>query len=634
MKAFHKILYALLSLTVIPVSCKIDVSLDPVTFRPITFTTETQLNEQVAGMYNILQQDPMYGFGLWGYIDGGTDESFRNNITGSTIITELYNISSSEANVLLLWRSLYKGIEDANVILDVVDKPEMDETKRAQIKGQAIFLRAYYFYLLVTHFGDVPLKTMLATSLGTNFNLTRTPSKEIYDFVVKEMTTADSLVPKITETGTPTIVTQSAVEAILARVYLTMAGQPMNQVARYKDAQFWAQKVINSHLHSLNSTAHPLYPATPAYARIFINKMQNNMNDNGTSESIWDAAFLSKSNVTGSYNGTAYLVTQQLGAVMGVYCPDAGISGVNGYSPGTYRVLPGLYNLYGPGDQRRDWAVAPYVYKSASTQRYYTLTVDINGGGGTGATATAYTSAEGVITSVVIDNPGSGYTTAPTIGFTSYGTNSTTTPSVTGANVATATATVSGGKLTAINITSGGLGYPTAYDHCVGKWRREYEINLPPSRLQNNTSCNFPIVRYADVLLMAAEADLKANGAPGAASVEYYNQVRRRAYGYTPDAPVPGLDVATFTLQDIIDERSRELCFEGVRRNDLIRWGMMPAAMQKVLNNNDIYAPTTYATAAGIAAGNFLVNPEKYSLLPIPATEMALDQVLTQNPGW
>jgi hypothetical protein len=60
----------------------------------------------------------------------------------------------------------------------------------------------------------------------------------------------------------------------------------------------------------------------------------------------------------------------------------------------------------------------------------------------------------------------------------------------------------------------------------------------------------------------------------------------------------------------------------------------MPAAMQKVLSNNDAYAPTTYTTAAAIAATNFLVSPEKYTLFPIPAGEMALDQVLTQNPGW
>ena len=631
MKTFQQLLLPLIC--ILAASCKMDVSLDPPTFRPITFTTEAQMDEQVAGMYNILQQDAVYGFGLWGYINAGADESFRVNAGYSTFLTEFYHISNTEPNILLLWRNLYKGIENANVLLDAADRPQMDETKRSQIKGQARFLRAYYFYLLVVHFGDVPFKTMLATDMGTNFNLPRTPSKDIYPFIVKEMIAADSLVPKMAQVNTPTIVTQSAVEAILARVYLSMAGNPINDVARYKDALFWAQKLINSNVHSLNSSPHPLYPTTPAYARIFINKMQNNMNDNSNPESIWDAAFLSKSNVTGSYAGTGYLVTQQLGAVMGVYCPDAGITGVNGYSPGTYRVHPGLYNLYGPGDQRRDWAIAPYMYKSAATTRYYTLTVNITGNG-TGAAATAYTNAQGAITSVVIDNPGSGYTSAPTISFTAYGTNASTSPAVTAPNEAVATATVSGGKLTAINVISGGTGYPTTYDRCVGKWRREYEINLPPSRLQNNTSCNFPIVRYADVLLMAAEAALMANGSADATAVEYYNQVRRRAYGYPPNSPVPGVDVTTFTMQDIMDERSRELCFEGIRRQDLIRWGKMTQAMQQVLINNDTYAPTNYVTPAGVAATNFLSDPQKYSLLPIPGGEIVLDQLLTQNPGW
>lgn len=610
-----------------------DVTLDPQTFKPIDFTTEAQLDEQVAGMYGVMNQDALYGYGLWGYLNSGADQSFRNAVTQQTPLTELYTISSSETNIHNFWRHLYRGIENANIVLNVVDKPAIDETKRAQIKGQAKFLRAYYFYLLVTHFGDVPLKNMMSTELGTDFNLPRNGKKEVYDFILREMTAADTLVSKTPEGRTAARVTQTAVWAILSRVCLSMAGNPVNDTEKYKDALMYAEKVIASKLHTLNSTPHPLYPNTPAYARLFINSMQNNMNDAATTETIWEAAFLAKSATSGSYAGTGYTVTQQLGGVMGVYCPDASIASVIGFSPGTYRVLPTLYKLYAPGDQRRDWAVAPYLYKNTSPQKYYSLTVNITGGGGTGASATALTNSGGTITNVVIDNPGSGYTSAPTIKFTSYGTNTTITEAVTGANVATATATVSGGKLTAVNVVSGGRGYPTVYDRCVGKWRREYEINLPPIRQQNFTSCNVPIIRYADVLLMAAEASLKVNG-PTATALEYYNQVRRRAYGYDPLVPVPGFDAAVYTMQDIMDERSRELCFEGLRRHDLLRWGVMSQAMQAVLNDNAAAVPTGYATAANLAAGNYLSNPLKFSLLPIPVNELALDQALTQNPGW
>jgi len=201
--------------------------------------------------------------------------------------------------------------------------------------------------------------------------------------------------------------------------------------------------------------------------------------------------------------------------------------------------------------------------------------------------------------------------------------------------VATATAVVSGGKLTAINVTKAGAGYPTIYDRPIAKWRREYEINVPPVRQQNYTSCNFPIIRYADVLLMAAEADLNVNGTPTAQAVEYYNQVRRRAYGYSSvTTPVPGFDVTTFSLQNIIDERARELCFEGVRQQDLKRWGVMTQELQKVIDSNTANAPSSYLTAANLSAINFISNPVKYSLFPIPYNELQFDFALTQNTGW
>jgi hypothetical protein len=633
MKSIQKPTILILFFCFFVTSCKQDLTLTPVFFQPTTYTSAAQLPAQLAGAYAVLEADQLYGQGLWGYLEGGADESFRSGTSASTIFTELYDIQNTETNVATLWRNLYNGIERANVILSVADQPVMDETTRSQIKGQARFLRAYYYFLLVSRFGDVPLKTQLSTDMGTDYNLPRTSAKAIYQYIISEMITAESMVPTMAQAGTTTVVTQTAVDGMLARVCLTMAGYPVNDASKYNDALTWAQKVINSGVHALNSAPLSQYATTPAYARTFINNMQDNVNDKNITEGMWDAAFLSKSNATGTYAATGYPVTQTLGAISGIYCPDASATSINGYGAGTYRAFPKLYNLYGSGDQRRDWNIAPYMYKDATTNKYYSLSVVITGTG-TGASATAYTNSSGAITSIVIDNPGSGYTVAPTITFTSYATSTSTALSVTGTNVATATATVSGGKVTGITVTKGGSGYPTIYDRCIGKWRREYETNLPPIRLQNNTSCNFPIIRYADVLLMAAEADLKVNGTPSATAVGYFNQVRRRAYGYPPTTAVTGFDVTTFTMQDIMDERSRELCFEGLRRQDLIRWGVMTSAMQNLNADNIARSPANYLTASNLASGNFLTNPTKYMLFPIPYTETTLDNALTQNPGW
>jgi hypothetical protein len=295
-----------------------------------------------------------------------------------------------------------------------------------------------------------------------------------------------------------------------------------------------------------------------------------------------------------------------------------------GFSNGLYRPTSKLYNLYGPGDLRRDWNIAPYIFRNTVSGQSPVLSVVITGAG-TGARATARVSNTNRITSITIDNGGTGYTTAPTISFLT-----------TAGSGATAVATVSGGVITAINVTNQGSGYPTVYDRPVGKWRREYETNLSGvTRLNANTSCNFPIIRYADVLLMAAEADLKVNGTPSAEAVGYFNQVRRRAYGATNvSQPLAAADLATFTLQDIVDERSRELCFEGVRRQDLIRWGIYANTMNALIGTNTANAPAALLTASNIAANNFVSNPVKFSLFPIPASEILAAPLLTQNPGW
>jgi hypothetical protein len=284
-----------------------------------------------------------------------------------------------------------------------------------------------------------------------------------------------------------------------------------------------------------------------------------------------------------------------------------------------------LYNLYSPGDLRRDWNISPSLYNGTVSGRQPILSVVFTGGGGTGATATARVSNTNRIASITIDNGGSGYTTAPTISFISSA-----------GSGATATATVSGGRITAITVTNQGSGYPTLYDRPLGKWRREYEINLAGvTRLNANTSCNFPIIRYAEVLLIAAEADLKKNGTPSTEAVEYYNQVRRRAYGAANVlVPMPGVDVTTFSMQDIMDERSRELCFEGQRRLDLIRWGVAVTSMQNLVTDNTSNSTAALLAASNITANNFLSNPVKFALFPIPANEIIANNVLTQNPGW
>ncbi len=116
---------------------------------------------------------------------------------------------------------------------------------------------------------------------------------------------------------------------------------------------------------------------------------------------------------------------------------------------------------------------------------------------------------------------------------------------------------------------------------CDGKYRRDWISNptVSPTDKIQYFSLKWQILRYADVMLMFAEAENELNG-PTAAAYNAVNQVRRRGYGQSITAPnaavdLPaGLSKASF-FTAIVKERSLELGGEGVRKYDLIRWNML-----------------------------------------------------------
>jgi hypothetical protein len=154
------------------------------------------------------------------------------------------------------------------------------------------------------------------------------------------------------------------------------------------------------------------------------------------------------------------------------------------------------------------------------------------------------------------------------------------------------------------------------------------------------TAINFKIMRFADVLLMAAEAEIEAGSLDKAR--EYINRVRARAA--TPTTFVPGAnanyviglyntpfaDQAT-AREAVRFERKLELGMEGHRFFDLVRWGVADAAINAFLSYEKTKLPSTYGTAA-FAKG-------KNEFFPIPQVQIDLQTSggtsnVTQNPGY
>jgi hypothetical protein len=147
------------------------------------------------------------------------------------------------------------------------------------------------------------------------------------------------------------------------------------------------------------------------------------------------------------------------------------------------------------------------------------------------------------------------------------------------------------------SLSSGIVGFNLA------KWRAEW-IKAPITGTDDGVS---PIVlRYADVLLMFAEADLYLGGNEG---LNYFNQVHRRAFGQ-PVNSASVYDLQTLTLNDIKKERAFEFCGENIRKYDLIRWGELKSAMdiakQKLFNLRD--ALGEYADVPSTIYYKYVVN--------------------------
>lgn len=136
----------------------------------------------------------------------------------------------------------------------------------------------------------------------------------------------------------------------------------------------------------------------------------------------------------------------------------------------------------------------------------------------------------------------------------------------------------------------------------ISRGARSVKYYPDPNTIDRHANNDMPIFRLADVYLMQAEAILRNGGAESDA-VTLVNKIRKRV-----NAP----EVSTITLDQLLDERGRELAWEGWRRNDLIRFGK-------------------YEGKWGFKAGN---EDIRRRLFPIPSQERALNPNLNQNGGY
>lgn len=661
-----KIIAPLFLICLAVASCNKFLSTKPTDFvSPAQFyNTQTELNEALAGVYNSLTTVNTYGLLQSFYLVSGTDEGWYK-LNTTTPFPGNYDIATSEPKIYATWSDLYAGINRANNLLANIDKPSMDETARGVIRGEALFLRAYMYYLLVTQWGNVPL-LLTPTTDSRDVNNPPAPIAQIYDTILTDMTAAKDLVNTFTANGTTVHVSKTACEAMLARVCLKMAGQPLNDASKLAQAHDWCDSVMLDHEHSLN----------PSYSQVFINESQDIYKD-AYNEVIWEIEF------EGNDQGVV-----QLGGRWTIYMGVRNVN-LNYYSYGYMGPTGYLYKLYGAGDLRRDWAIAPYNFYNTNTPikvyisptdlysrtegkwrreyevGYPNLANEYNStnfpviryadvllmfaetenelNGPTQAALDAVNavrrraygfppntpvSSVSVVSSILTGSGGKGYlTSAPVIPVTMTGGGGTGATGVASVGQSGATA----GMVTNIFVSNPGLGYTSTPTVMIGTpWQANtnfaagtqvfYGSNLYTVTTSGSSTATPPTQNSgaSDPTATGVVFTYAGLAATGTATIGSSNV----------DIP---MGVTQDSLRQMIrDERARELCFEGIRKFDLIRWGILVPQLKMVLADQN--AGLSSALKYGLKAYQN-VQP-KHVWFPIPDMELQLNKAMTQNPLW
>jgi hypothetical protein len=379
----------------------------------------------------------------------------------------------------------------------------MDEAAKTKVLGEAHFLRAWAYFYAVMICGDVPLILTPQSSTSEDFFPSRTPQDAVYAQIVEDLTTAEAAgLPWTDPTGR---VSQSAAKSLLAKVYLTMAGQPLNKGAsHYALAAAKAKEVIDN--------AGPI--------NLFANYgLVHDETQNNRVEHIFSLQY------------TADVAENPMGNMFPNFKPVTyrGPSGTGSSIP-----TISFYDSYEPGDLR-----------AVNQQGWF---------------------------------------------YTSYYTNGNGAPFELGAPYIFKHFNVRA------NGTSGVAG--TARD------------NL-----------NVPMIRFAEVLLIYAEAQNEAGG-PDQTAYDALKRIRDRAELTTPA-------LGTFTQgtfrEAVWRERWHELAFEGITWFDMVR-------LRKVYNHDtngfdDFVGHVNPSTNQALQ--------EKHLLFPLTRQEMVNNPNLTpQNPGY
>ena len=198
---------------------------------------------------------------LWGFWRAGYDWSLiqafqhTDQFDGGDLVIEANHASH-------LWNKHYSGLKDINFAIASVEQGRLEGVSQDvedELMGQAKFLRAWNYFMLVRMFGALPLPTEEHTDDYFSYQHDRQPIEEVYRLIVSDLEEAIDKLPPTWSSDNVGRPSGDVAKAMLAKVYLTMATHPMNDASYYEDAAEYARQVMETDRYWLVEDIHDVF---------------------------------------------------------------------------------------------------------------------------------------------------------------------------------------------------------------------------------------------------------------------------------------------------------------------------------------------------------------------------------------
>lgn len=474
--------------------------------------------------------------------------------------------------------------------------------------AEARFLRAFAYYNLIDLYGNVPLVTQITTALPS-----QSPRDVTFNFVETELLEIQDLLPE-SQANEYGRVDKVAAWALLSKLYLNSEAWSGNP--KYNEAVTFSNYAINS---SYSINMNDANGNGSAYDELFL---ADNNSNGAQNEFIFPINFDGVQSTT--YGGSTFLIHASIGGTM-----DAAASGVNG-GWGGIRTTKSLVNKFADINSLNsslgslsDWGLVGdatenawdgpdmEMYQTGSNQ--YALYANLTVG------EFKFRFNEDWGQNYGDDNiDGTLESGGQNIAITTEGTYYITLDLAT----LTYTADLYAGDKRGMFYSDG----QSLEIETIPPFENGYAVtkfkNIDSNGNQgNDSSGNFTdpdlaVIRLAEIYLNYAEATLRGGAGDMNTAVTLINELRVRAYGNT----LGNINASDLTLDFVLDERSRELYWEGQRRTDLIRYDYF---------TTDSYLwPFKGNEASGVSVSSYR------KLFPIPSNTLSTNPNLIQNDGY